>query len=184
MKLMILLLFLTIPVAAQSTFTIDKGASTIMVKGTSSAHDWESNAEDFSGTATITVTDGAIETISGLSLDVVTGSIKSGKRVMDNKTSDALKAKDNPSITFSMASLDEVTATAVTVSGSLNLAGVAKEIVLTGDYTIGTDGSLIVTGVQSVNMKDYGIDPPTAMMGALKTGEEVNVEFTIKFNKN
>ena len=180
---LIALLF-TVPAAAQTTFTMDKSASSIVVKGTSSAHDWETTAEEFSGVAALTVTDGAIEGIEALSLEVIAGSVKGGKRIMDNKTKDALKAKDYPTIIFTLTSFDEATPTNVTVSGTLSLAGVTKTVVLTGDYEVGADGSIMVTGVQDINLPEYNIAPPTAMMGALKTGEDVQIEYTIKFSQN
>ena len=183
-NLIIVIILFTIPTAAQTAYTINKGASSVIVKGTSSAHDWETTAEEFTGSATLSLTEGAIDTIQALSLEVNANELKSGKRIMDNKTKDALKSKDNPTITFTFASFDEVTPTTVTVSGTLSLAGVTNSVVLTGEYVVGADGSFTVTGVQDIHLPEYDISPPTAMMGALKTGEDVSVEYTFKFSEN
>lgn len=187
MKFLTLILtsiILITPAMAQTNYSLDKSNSTMMVKGTSSVHDWESNVESFSGTATVTSAENVIESIGLLKVDVVAESVKSGKRIMDNKTKDALDAKKNPTITFAFTDVEEVTDNTVTVAGKLTLAGVTKDITLTGEYAYNTDGSLWITGSQPVVMSDYGIKPPTAMMGALKTGDEVNVEFNIRFSQN
>ncbi len=187
MKFLALILtsiLLITPAMAQTNYSLDKANSTMMVTGTSSVHDWESDVESFSGTATITSAENVIESIDLLKVDVVAESVKSGKRIMDNKTKDALDVENNPTITFAFTDVEEVTANSVTVAGKLTLAGVTKDITLTGEYAYNTDGSLWITGSQPVVMSDYGIKPPTAMMGALKTGDEVNVEFNIRFSQN
>lgn len=177
-------IFLISSAAAQQSYTISNDESSVIVKGTSSVHDWESNAEKFTGSAIFTITDGVIESLEALSFSVEAQSIKSGKRIMDNKTKDALDAKDHPQITFEFISLEGIENDTVWVKGNLSLAGVTKEVMLTGAYEIGENGSVWVSGSQPVDMEDYNINPPTAMMGALKTGKDVEVEYRIKFSQN
>lgn len=172
------------PAKAQEIYQVLKSESSISIKGTSSVHDWESTVEELEGSAAFSMEDGALTSIEALSFSVVTESIKSGKRIMDNKTKDALEAKKYPSIIFTFESLSEVVGDSVTVSGSLNLAGATQEISLTGAYQVGDNGNITITGVETIDMEDYGVKPPTAMMGTLKTGKEVDVEFNITFSKN
>ncbi|MFV1884434.1 MAG: YceI family protein [Balneola sp.] len=169
---------------AQQSYSISTNESSVVVKGTSSAHDWESNAEDFTGSAIFTITDGVMESLEALSFSIKAESIKSGKRIMDNKTKDALDAKDHPQITFEFISLEGIDNDTVWVKGNLSLAGVTNEVMLTGVYELGENGSVWVSGSQPVDMEGYNIKPPTAMMGALKTGKDVNVEYRIKFSQN
>jgi len=49
------------------------------------------------------------------------------------------------------------------------------------NYEILPDGSVLFNGTQNINMKDYDVDPPKAMFGAIKAGEEVDVIFDAKF---
>jgi len=168
---------------AQEIYQIEKSESSILIKGTSSLHDWESVAEEFDGAASFLFEEGKLTNIEALSFSVLTESIKSGKRIMDNKTKDALDAKKNPSIIFSFLSIDEVTEDSITVTGSLKLAGVTKEISLTSAYMVSPNSNITVSGVETINMQDYGVNPPTAMMGTLKTGGIVDVEFKITFSK-
>lgn len=176
--------FLISSATAQQSYTVSNDGSSMMIKGTSSVHNWESNVEEFSGSAIFVITDGMIESLESLNFSVNAQSVKSGKRIMDNKTKDALQAKDHPQITFQFLSMEGIENDTVRVKGTLTLAGVAKEIMLTGVYELMEDGSILVTGSQPIDMEDYGINPPTAMMGALKTGKDVDIEYRITFLKN
>ena len=40
------------------------------------------------------------------------------------------------------------------------------------------------TGSIKIVMSDYGIEPPVAMFGTLKTGDEVTIDFELKFVSN
>lgn len=42
------------------------------------------------------------------------------------------------------------------------------------------DDSWQFEGTQKLLMTDYGIDPPTALMGTMRTGNEITVAFTVK----
>lgn len=181
---LIILISFGTTVFAQSTYTLSNEDSKMVVKGTSSVHDWESQVETMTGTATLNVTDGTIEGFRDLTVSVESESIKSGKRIMDRKTRGALNADDYPMIVFSFSEVDEITADSVTVSGTLSLAGATNDVVLKGTWEMGTDGSFKVSGVQPIDMEMYGIDPPTAMLGTLKTGKDVQIEYNVKFNKN
>ncbi len=183
LQILIISLLLFSFTQAQEIYQIEKSESSILIKGTSSLHDWESVAEEFDGAASFLFEEGTLTNIEALSFSVITESIKSGKRIMDNKTKDALDSKKNPSIIFSFLTIDEVTEDSITVTGNLNLAGVTKEISLTGAYLVNPNSNITVSGVETINMEDYGVKPPTAMMGTLKTGGVVDVEFNITFSK-
>jgi polyisoprenoid-binding protein YceI len=60
--------------------------------------------------------------------------------------------------------------------GRLHIAGVEREVTL--DVTTERkDATLIVQGQVPLQMTDYGIKPPTAMLGMLKTDPKVIVTF-------
>lgn len=182
--ILIVSFLLIIPTQAQDIYQVSQSESSVTIKGTSSVHDWESTAEQFEGSAAFTTEDGVLIGIETLNFSVATESIKSGKRIMDNKTKNALKAKKHPAIMFNFQSLEQVIGDSLTVNGSLTIAGVTKEIILTSAYQVGENGIISVSGIENINMEDYGIKPPSAMMGTLKTGKEVEIEFTITFSRN
>ena len=171
------LILLTSAVQAQTTYTATPGKSQVQVKGTSTVHEWESEVEDFTASLQATTENGSL-TIQAIGFEAEVKSIKSGKRIMDNKTKGALKEKDHPQITFNLTNQKEVSESEVTVAGDLTIAGVTKPVELTATYVI-TNGTITVTGEYTLLMSDYGIDPPTAMMGTLKTGDEVTISFQL-----
>ena len=60
--------------------------------------------------------------------------------------------------------------------GTLRIAGVEREVAL-ALKTERRDDTLAVKGELVLLMTDYGIKPPTAMLGMLKTDPKVTVTF-------
>ena len=44
-------------------------------------------------------------------------------------------------------------------------------------------GDVEISGSKKLKMTDYNIDPPTALMGTMTTGDEVEIEFRIVLKK-
>ena len=42
------------------------------------------------------------------------------------------------------------------------------------------DGSIALTGSLSLLMTDFGVEPPTAMLGMMKTADQVTVKFELR----
>ena len=62
--------------------------------------------------------------------------------------------------------------------GWLTIAGVEKELTL--DLKVERQGSaLSVTGVTDLLMTDFGITPPKAMLGMLKTNPKVRIQIDL-----
>ena len=43
----------------------------------------------------------------------------------------------------------------------------------------GSDGSITFNGSKKLKMTDYGIKPPTALLGTMTTGDEVEIVFQV-----
>lgn len=172
--------FTSMLVSAQS-YSIDVENSKVIIDGTSNVHDWESEAEQFSGNATIVIEEDSLISISDLQFNVVVDGIKSGKGGMDNKTYDALNKKKYPNITFVLSEVTSINDSSLTATGDLTISGVTKPIQMEVEYEMLPDGSVLFKGTQHINMRDYDVDPPKAMFGAIKAGEEVDVIFDTKF---
>ncbi len=106
---------------------------------------------------------------------------------MDKNAYKALKTDKNPNISFTAASaiVTAANATDFTVKaiGKLNIAGapVDAEIIATGK--INADKSITVTGAKKISMKEFGMTPPSFMMGTIKTGNDVTLKFDLKLTK-
>ena len=157
----------------------------LTISGTSNVHDWEESVDRANGQGAISWnTDGSF-TLQSLQLAIATHSIKSTHgSIMDNKTYDALKADANPNITFKLTSpLTNVRpGTTITAKGELKIAGTTKTIDLPVTVS-GTSTKLIFQGTKSLSMKDFGVSPPTAFMGAMKVADNVTVQFKASYDK-
>lgn len=154
------------------------------VKGTSTLHEWESVVEKLDCKATFRVEGNTLLDIKDATVQVPVQSIKSSKgKMMDNKTYEAFNYEKHPFIVFTLAS-DKVNGSSATaeLKGSLTMAGAAKQIDLVVGYKLLPNGDLQVTGTKKIRMTEFNMEPPTAMMGTIKVGDEVVISFDIVFS--
>lgn len=152
---------------------------TMTVAGSSSLHDWESSIESVDCNGVYTLNGMTLLEIENVVVRIKVTDIKSEKgRMMDNKTYEAFDYERNPYIVFKLGigKPDAVKST-IRVSGDLTMAGVTRTIGLTLTYKVLAGGELQITGCQQLNLTDFGMEPPTAMMGTIKVGNEVTVKF-------
>lgn len=179
--LSICLLFSLSFVFSQTAYKISN--YNFVVKGTSNLHDWQSKVNEVRATATVTVDKGTLKAISSLWLEIPVKTIKSEKgSIMDNKTYDALKADSYPNITFNLEKVTSLNKSGdgydVNAKGSMTIAGTTKKIDIYVRGKAGSDGTVSFSGSKKIKMTDYGIKPPTALMGTLTTGDEVEIVFS------
>ena len=129
------------------------------VSGTSTLHDWTSDITKINAEAYIDWADGKVGNVRNLSVTVPVESIISTKgRIMDGKTWDALKKDKHPNITFKASAADVKWVNGRPVA----------------------NGGLVFSGSYDINMPDYGMEPPTALMGSIKTGEKITIEYSVR----
>jgi polyisoprenoid-binding protein YceI len=182
----ILTIALTVDARAQEFFKLQSGNSKLIIEGTSSIHDWEMEAADFKAETLLRIDGNTISEISKIEFKTPVSGLKSGKGIMDNKAHDALKKKKFPEIKFALnnSSNVNISGSKASLTGLLTIAGKTKEVKLTADLDVENQQKLLVNGSVPVKMSDFGIDPPTAMMGAMKTGDDVVVKFNLEFQKS
>jgi polyisoprenoid-binding protein YceI len=125
--------------------------------------------------------------LEGFGLTFPVHSLKSGESGMDSKAYGAMRAKSGGNIVFAASASTIVPGAAnqfsVKSSGNLTITGVTKPVVLTAACVIKADGSITCTGTDKLLMSDYQIKPPTYMLGALKTGNALTIDFTMVVQK-
>jgi hypothetical protein len=156
----------------------------LVVKGSSNLHDWESNAKEVRANGSFTFLAGALKSVDALYVEIPIKSIKSAKgSIMDNKTYDALKADKFANITYKLSKVTNLTKKAdgydINATGSLSIAGVSNNIDIYVKGKVGADGSVTFTGSKKLKMTDYQIKPPTALLGTLTTGDDVEIVFQV-----
>jgi len=172
-------------VSAQTVFQLQ--VIDVRLTGTSTLHDWEMKAaKGSSEVAFVLDPAGKITSISRLSFTLPATSLKSEHTAMDNNTYKALNTDKNPNISFVLTS-GTVTQTGgdnyqLNCVGKLTIAGTVKEtdLVAVGKYNP-ADKSFTVTGVKKMKMTDYNVKPPTVMLGAIKTGNDIAISYNLKF---
>jgi len=153
------------------------------VSGTSSLHDWVSKVEKITGKGSITLENSKIVDISDLQITAVVQSIKSGKGAMDSKTYEALKEKKHPEIKYTLRSTNKKSSNSISTKGNLTIAGKTKSVDVEVKYQ-NLSTSISFSGDIQIKMSEYDIKPPTALMGTIKTGDEITVTFNVLFTKN
>jgi len=189
--LILLSLAISANVLSQSTLRLSAKDSQMMIRGTSTLHNWQCLAEQPSGEITAELENGNIRIIKSLAIGVVVTAIRSidekgayYEKTMDKNVYKALQAEKYPNITFSLSRINKKTLTgkniALEATGILRVAGVSKEITFLVQSTPRT-GGVVIEGKLPLKMTDYKVDPPTAIFGTIKTGNEVTLEFKMVF---
>ncbi|MCX2742983.1 YceI family protein [Mangrovivirga sp. M17] len=168
-------------------YKVESNSSTLSVFGTSSLHDWEIEANTLQGSANFDLSEGLVKDINNLTFSVVVKSLKSGKSGMDNNTYDALEAKKHEKITFKLTDVNKITPLSggkckIEATGVLTIAGNARNVKMT--VTADASGSKVnIKGSYKMKMTSFDIDPPTAVFGTIKTGDDVKIEFNVNYIK-
>lgn len=94
----------------------------------------------------------------------------------------AIRATEHPMILFRLASYElapKEGGSAVTMTGTLSLGGAEKSVTVKADAVKGPDGALRVTGSFPLRLTEYGLKPPSLMMGTMKVGDQVTVKYDL-----
>ncbi len=171
---------------AQEVYKLQSKNSKLTIEGTSSIHDWEMKAENFKAETLLQMEGEAVSEISSVEFSTPVSGLKSGKSIMDKKAHDALKEKKSPEIKFALNKNNNVSisGTRANFTGLLTVAGKTKEVSLSAQFDIENPQKFLVSGSVPIKMSDFGIEPPTAMMGTIKTHDEVVVQFNLEFQKS
>ncbi len=163
-------------------FTFAPGG-TITVEGTSSVHDWSCTATDYAGHVDSGTNAAVLESIEAGSLLVPVSGIDCRNGTMNGKVRDALKAKQHSSIRYTLTSARVTPAAggklSVNATGKLTIAGSTQNVQIQATAEPAGDGRYRITGSVPITMSQFGIAPPTAMLGTLRTGDAITVRFNL-----
>jgi hypothetical protein len=177
---------LTAPAAAQDS-PLTMTAARVSIAGTSNIHEFTASTSDVK-LAQLALADGigganlfnAIVNpgaLQAFEIAVKAGTLTSPKDGLDKNMWKALKTSAHPDIVFKLTRLDGKPG-ALRAVGLLTIAGVEKEVAF--DVKAAANASTVtVIGNVPLLMTDYGIKPPTAMLGMLKTDPKITVSFEV-----
>jgi polyisoprenoid-binding protein YceI len=155
------------------------GSSVITINGTSNLHDWKSKAEQINGELVLSGND----QVKSFKLDIPVKSIKSGEKIMDSKTYETFDANKHPNIAFRLTDITNLQISGdnvnVVFNGNLTMAGTTRKVAIKANGKNTKQGTYIFNGNVPLKMTDFQMKPPTALLGALKVGDGIKLEFDI-----
>lgn len=171
------LFVLSIPVVAQVKYQVSPKAD-LKVTGTSTLHAWEMNSTEANGEGILVLQDGQLKEVRILSVQMPAESLKSGKRGMDRITYETLNTKKHQQIQFVLSEISPAGAGKWEAKGNFTIAGATRPA--TFEVKSSTTGAgFNFQGKHAFKLTDYKMDPPTAILGTVKTGDEVVIHFDI-----
>ena len=172
---------------AQTAYKIaDSKNNNMKLSGTSTLHDWTMNAQVFSSDAQFVLAAHQLRSVKALTFSLAVADLKSGESGLDKNAYKALKASDNKNITYKLSSATvsaEGNKFLIKTRGNLTIAGVTKEVMIDVHAVVNADETITCTGSEKLNMTDYQVKPPKFMLGAMKTGDAITLDFTLVYKK-
>ena len=185
-KFLFLLLFATSFVFSQSNYRT--GNYYMVIKGTSNLHNWESKVNEVRANGGLTTDATGLKSINWLNVEIPIKTIKSEKgSIMDNKTYDALKADKFPNISYKLEKVNSLNKSGdgydIQTSGYITVGGATNKLSMYVRGKVNSDGSIAFSGSKKLKMTDFGIKPPTALMGTMTVGDEVEIAFQVSLKQ-
>jgi len=176
---------------AQATYvTGSSKADDMKLSGTSTLHNWNMDTKTFTGSAQFGLAPGnsaQLTSLKTLTFSLVTESLKSGENGLDKNAYKALKTSKYKNIFYKLTSAEVVPAKGnkftIKTRGNLTIAGVTKEVAMDVYATINKDGTITCVGSDKLKMTDYQVAPPKFMMGAMTTGDDITLAFTLVYKQ-
>lgn len=171
------LLFFGQTVLAQSVYKVSPNSS-IKVIGTSNIHDWDMKANTFTCEGNFELKGNQLLDVKSLSFSLPVTNLKSKESILNTRAYKALKTEQFSKITFKLTNATVVAAQKlIKATGNLTISGVTNVVTLNSNYTLNADNTLICKGSKDLKMSDFKIKAPVFMLGALKTADEITIEY-------
>lgn len=182
--IMVFVLAMALPFVMNAQIVYEVKSHSLTIEGTSNLHDWTADVEDVKGTFNIKVENGKIVDVPNLAIKVDATSLKGSRgNIMNSKINEALNSKKHPEITFRMNRVNSITENSgsyrLSTSGILNVSGVNRNVTLNAVGRILPGGDIEFSGTTKLKMSDFNVSPPTAMFGALTTGDEITLNYKV-----
>lgn len=180
---MIALLFAAL-LAAPVPLSLGEG-SKLVIEGDSSLHAWKCEATKLEGTGAAASIEAVAGSVSAFKIGVPVRELRCGNDSMDAKLRDALRADKFARIDFTFVSSLLLPGAAndthkLKLTGKLAVAGVEKNVTAVVTVASAPGNSWIASGAVPLEMSKFGIEPPSAMLGLMKTADRITVRFALK----
>ena len=151
--------------------------SRLWLEGTSTVRSFKCSATKLDMSVAAETEEAPATMVKSASLTVPVAQLECGNKTMNEHMRKALKAEANPQITWTMTSY-EVQGANVIITGKLTIAGKTNAIELRGTGSA-DNGTIRFKGSKQFKMTEYGVKPPSLMLGTMKVGDPVTVSFDL-----
>lgn len=163
--------------------------SKLWIEGSSNLHDWSCKAgeltasidvaREFTGDASSLTT-----MLRSVHVKVPSAKISCGHGKMDDNLRKALRANEAPEISYILGKFDVVPGAAkdaytLKTVGTLRVAGKEQNVSMDVTAQRMPDGGIRAAAEVPLKMTDFGIKPPTALLGTLRTADQIKVKFEL-----
>ena len=156
----------------------------IEVSGYTNNYNWKMRTDSVECRAQITLIDRTLKAINGLSFSVPVKNLSSPNTYMDRIAHRTLKSYPFEKIYFKYVNSDilpwdDKDQYLVKATGNLTIAGITRAISMDLIATVINDGIITFAGNHQLKLSTYEVVPKKALMGTLRTSDDVLVNFVI-----
>jgi polyisoprenoid-binding protein YceI len=151
--------------------------SRIWFEGTSTVRSFKCSAPKVDAVIAGEANAAPSELVQAASLSIPVAQLDCGNGTMNEHMRKALKANENPQIAWKMTSYS-VEGANVAIDGRLTIAGKENAVEIRGTGST-ENGALKFKGSKQIRMTEYGVKPPSLMLGTMKVGDAITVSFDL-----
>jgi len=154
--------------------------SKLWIEGTSTVRSFSCSATKIDVDVLAEPDAAAPEIVQSASLVVPVASLDCKNATMNGHMRKALQGEKNPQISWKLTSY-RVEGSNVVLVGKLEIAGKENPIEIRGTGTA-VNGTIKVKGSKQFKMSEFGVKPPTLMLGTMKVGDLITVSYDLVLN--
>ncbi len=165
--------------------------SSITIEGGSNLRDWSADVPVVESTIVISGFTGndlsslKPEHFRSLELRIPVRHIDTGNRGFTRNLHKYLLMEQHPRITYRLQRVESVTMegakAVIRASGTITAAGKDHKVNTRTHAIMNRDGSIQFSGEQPLLMTDFGIEPPTALLGTVKAHDAIKVVYDVRY---
>lgn len=182
---------------SQLTYTPDQ-ESRLWIEGKSNINEFECQANQYFAEATLIDDNDPILHLQQIDdrvymqVEIMVDGFECGRSRMNQDLQKALKSSEYPEISFTFDSatilgmpedFSQENSFEIDVHGTLTVAGNSREIQFTTKASFVETYRIRAIGKTTIRMSNFGVEPPTALMGLIKAEDELTVNFDLYANE-
>jgi polyisoprenoid-binding protein YceI len=162
--------------------------SKMWIEGSSTIRSFSCQVPEFTlavnadGTGAVTAVLGGEKAVRSVELTIPAAKMDCGNGRMNEHMLKAVKAEENPTIRFTLASYDVAKAgdgVQGTMRGTLALGGAQHTIDVNAVATDAGNGAMRIVGGYEVALSAFDLERPSLMFGRIKVGDRIQVKFDL-----